>query len=360
MARKSLAALALLLILPWLAYGQDGDKPPFMVAHVVDVGQGDATLLQFPCGAILIDAGSDDEHREALSKYLIAFFRAHPSLNHTLDSIIITHHHIDHTLALPDVVLYSGIKVKRLIDNGQRETGSGVEQVRYVRGHIPVVRGITDAMVPAGGLTDSDIDPIRCKDIDPVITILSGGYPGFDRPGWRRETLENLNNQSLVVRVDFGKSSFLFTGDLEHSQDESQSAVSALVARYAGTALLDADVYHVGHHGSGNGTTKALVEAITPKIAVISMGRWDYGIDTVYEENHFNTWWYGHPRKDTVVLLSRSIPRERTPPVSRTVFTRVAQPETISIATSIYATGWDGTVKIRATPEGTYTVSTER
>jgi beta-lactamase superfamily II metal-dependent hydrolase len=360
MIRTSIAALVLLLVLPWLAYGQAGDKPPFMVAHIVDVGQGDATLLQFPCGAILIDAGGDDEHREALSKYLTAFFRLHPSLDNTLESIIITHHHIDHTLSLPDVVLYSGIKVKRLIDNGQRATGSGVEQVRYVLGRIPVVRGITDAMIPAGGLTDPDIDPIRCKNIDPVITILSGGYPDFEKPGWRRETLENLNNQSLVIRVDFGKSSFLFTGDLEHSQDESQSAVSALVARYAGTALLDADVYHVGHHGSGNGTTKALVDAITPKIAVISMGRWDYGIDMVYEENHFYTWWYGHPRKAAVVLLSQSIPGERNPPVIETVFDGVAEPETISIAKSIYATGWDGTVRIRATPEGTYTVSSGR
>lgn len=65
--------------------------------------------------------------------------------------------------------------------------------------------------------------------------------------------------------------SFLFTGDLE------DTAIERLVDRYRNTATLDVDVYEVGHHGSHNGTTEEVRDAMTPKIAVISVGHWDDG-----------------------------------------------------------------------------------
>ncbi len=61
-----LALLSTLLLSVTLAYAD-----PRMTAHFIDVGQADATLLEFPCGAMLIDAGAqDDEHVAALTDYL--------------------------------------------------------------------------------------------------------------------------------------------------------------------------------------------------------------------------------------------------------------------------------------------------
>ena len=90
-----------------------------MTAHFINVGQGDATLLEFTCGAVLIDAGGQDGESDAhLIEYLQAFFDRRTDLNNTIDLVIITHPHIDHNRALDEVV--NTFTVKRYIDNGIR------------------------------------------------------------------------------------------------------------------------------------------------------------------------------------------------------------------------------------------------
>jgi len=59
--------------------------------------------------------------------------------------------------------------------------------------------------------------------------------------------------------------------------DLEDMAIERLVDRYRNSATLDVDVYEVGHHGSHNGTTEELLDAMTPKIAAISVGHWDDG-----------------------------------------------------------------------------------
>lgn len=89
-----------------------------MRAHYIDVGQGDATLLEFPTGAVLIDAGAaTQEDVEALVEYLDAFFVRRTDLDRTIDSIIITHNHVDHTKGLREVV--EAFKVERFVENGR-------------------------------------------------------------------------------------------------------------------------------------------------------------------------------------------------------------------------------------------------
>lgn len=351
MVFRCIVLLVFLLTLPWSAIAEYKTPEPVMVAHFIEVGQADATLLQFPDGAILIDAGSDDRHRDSLVSYLTEFFDEHPELNNTLKSIIITHPHIDHTLSLPDVIFKSGIKVERYIDNGRLSDGinkfppSGLAYIDYVLGVIPKkfekIMSFTDITKtwPLGGLINDNIDPINSANI----TILKGG-----------DDTDSPNNNSLVIRIDYGEASFLFTGDLE------VSGIEELISRYKGTDRLDVDVYQVGHHGSYNGTTEALVNAMTPEIAVISMGRWDYGIDEQYDKDHFNTWWYGHPRKELVDLLSKGISDNRRVPITAMVFKEPADPVKREILKRIYATGWDGTVQIRATKDGKFIVSTSR
>src|SRR5688572_16147101 len=74
---------------------------PLMYAHCVSVGQADATLLEFPCGAVLIDAGAqDDDSADHLIQYLTSFFQRRSEFSNTLEAIYITHPHKDHTFAL--------------------------------------------------------------------------------------------------------------------------------------------------------------------------------------------------------------------------------------------------------------------
>ena len=95
--------------------------------HFINVGQGASTLLEFPCGAVLIDAGAQDKlYKEKLLDYLNAFFSRRKDLHKTLDLVLITHDHIDHDLALKDIV--DQFHIKRYIDNGL-SNGSGKKQI---------------------------------------------------------------------------------------------------------------------------------------------------------------------------------------------------------------------------------------
>lgn len=108
--------------------------------------------------------------------------------------------------------------------------------------------------------------------------------------------------------------------------------------------MLDVDVYAVGHHGSHNGTTVELLEAMTPKAAVISMGHREI-------EEKWTAWAYGHPRRDVVVNLARSVSGTR-PSRDVMVGDGVKRFSNFDLNRAIYATGWDGNVTITADATG--------
>lgn len=325
---------------------------PQMRAHFIDVGQAASTLLEFPCGAILIDTGGQDDNSTInLANYLKAFFDRRPDLHNKLNALVISHPHIDHTRGIQAVL--SSCRVQAYIDGGLIQ-GSGKAGVKYVRDHahehMAVIREIKDDAITAlpqkTGLTDEDIDSIKCADCDPQIRVLSGSFA--TNPGWADRDFDNLNNHSLVVRVDFGESSFLFTGDLE------EPALETLVDFYDGTRLLDVDVYLVGHHGSNNGTTQSLLDVMTPDLAVIGVGKSTFGANG----GAFTTFAYGHPRRTTVDMLSRAIADQRIPAVDVQVADAARDFSTDHVTQRIYATGWDGTVVVSANLDGSMRVST--
>lgn len=329
------------------------DQAPVMRAHFIDVGQGDATLLEFPCGAVLVDTGGEQnggfDSVAALSDYLDAFFDRRTDLGRVLDLVVLTHPHIDHTRGLPMVL--ERYKVKGIIDDG-REQSSGAPQISAMHAWLkqhPEVRHrdlLVSEIERGRGVTDDVIDPIRCADVDPEIRALWGSVtvdPGWPPTPWGKP-IDNENNHSIVLRLDFGKASFLFTGDLE------EAALETFVARYQMSPLLDVDVYKVGHHGSRNGTTDPLLRAMTPRVAVFSMG-------TSHRHFDWTAWQYGHPGAKLVEQLDKVL-LDKRPEVSVLAGRRSMEFTPVEIHGAAYGTGWDGTIVIEASTRGRLKVST--
>ncbi len=319
--------------------------------HFIDMDQGNAALLEFPCGAILIDAGGrDSTNGDHLIAFLNAFFTRRLDLNRRLAAIFITHTHIDHNRALRRVA--ETFSVDGYVHNGIL-FGSGRANAtwmdNYTRNHVPAIRAVAvdDGLIAAAGpagLAGPVIDPLACPRVDPDIRVLSGSYRA--NPGWPEGEFDNGNNHSVVIRVAYGNAKFLFTGDLE------EPAIETLLARPQMNALLDVDVYAVGHHGSANGTTTGLLAAMTPQIAVISMGN-----SSIHDP--WTAWAYGHPRRTVVTMIAQAIGRAR--PASQVlVADRVKSFSPYMLTKAIYGTGWNGDIDVRARPDGVLTVETSR
>ncbi|MDP2306261.1 MAG: MBL fold metallo-hydrolase [Pseudomonadota bacterium] len=322
-----------------------------MRLHFIDVGQGAATLVELPCGAMLIDAGGEDggefHSNDRLAAYLAAFFARRTDLSNRLDVLLLTHPHIDHVRgALPTLEAYT---VGAFVDNGQtpvqEDAALAMVAVRaWLDAHptVPTLVVTTDDL-PADGapLRHPSLDPFGvCRGVDPAVGVLWGHAPhdpGWGEDDYNKARYDNENNHSVVTRIDFGAASVLITGDLE------EVAIRDLVSSPA-AAALDVDIYVVGHHGSHNGTTRDLLAAMTPAWAVLQMG-------PAARHGAWTAWQYGHPRQPTIALLAEEVssPRE---PVTHLVGIGVKRFADTIIDDAIYATGWDGTVVIEADAAG--------
>lgn len=341
-----------------------------MRAHFIDVGQGSAVLLEFSCGTALIDTGGEKNDKfdsiDRLGRYLNQFFARRADLKKTLDLLLLTHPHIDHTRGVPTVLKL--FKVNSLVDDGL-ESGSGGRQQKAAH-QFSKGAGSTMTWTPVtqneaakkSGLTSEKISPITCTGTSPQFRPLWGA---LDRGEWTPTILKNANNSSVVTRLDFGKASFLFPGDLE---DDVQGELMADFSDNCRkpNCLLDVDVYHVAHHGSHNGTSADLVKAMTPRMAVISMGPWN-------RREQWTASAYGHPRRDAINALLQGpghVSDVRAKAVDVMIANRAGsgkakskpsgpQFSKVSMKSAIYGTGWEGTVVITAGADGQLRVNTE-
>ena len=335
--------------------GPDAKPPTQLRMHVIDVGQGAATLFEFPCAAVLVDTGGEStsgfDSTRALKDYLEAFFARRTDLNRTLAAVFITHPHIDHTRGLPLVM--KDFTVLHLVTNGQARGADGMvlesggetqEAAEQQMKKAGTLRTISRAEVENGkGLTDAQIDPVQCEGVDPKITVYWGGLKS-NSEGWEDKVFRNANNHSLVVKVDVGGHPVLVTGDLE------VDAIHSLLAAHG--SILNSDVWLVGHHGSHNGTTMGLIKTLTPCMAVISMG-------AANREEDWTAWQYGHPRKVAVQTVTAGLGCSRPP---RDVQVALGQRrfEGYTVNTALYGTGWEGTVVLEESDQGGWKAFTER
>lgn len=352
MRRRLFSLLALVLTAGvGLAAAPKPVPPPEMRVHFIDVGQGAATLLEFPCGAMLVDTGGEKNDQfdsiPALTNYLKAFFARRTDLKNTLDVVLLTHPHIDHVRGAPTVL--QNFTVKNFVDNGQAATLEEAALIlaqthEFLASHAEIHTlsvGLDAFSIDGSPFTSPVMDPFgSCKGVDPKVEALWGQVhsdPGWGDDKYNKPYFENQNNHSVATRVDFGESSILITGDLE-----TVAIQGMLAARHAGD--LDVDIYEVGHHGSHNGTTEELMAAMTPEWAVMEMGSPNRKVS-------WSAWAYGHPRLPTVTLLENGVSGVR-PAVEEMVASAVKTFAPMSINKAIFGTGWDGNVVLSARGDG--------
>lgn len=228
----------------WTSIFQNQHKPDLDVVFL-DVGQGDATFIQFPDGrTMLIDVGLRNEHTDHGSRTILPHLRRHGI--ERIDALVLTHADADHFGGALSVM--QNVKVGRLIHNGhQKDNNLWVETI-----HLADSLGVPQRVVQAG---DSLFITPTAR-----VRVL---HPTYTPQPW-----ENGNDASVVLRVEYGEISFLFTGDTELLGE------SSLVSRY--DSLLASTVVKVGHHGSRTSSSPAFVEAAsdsTTAFAVISVAR---------------------------------------------------------------------------------------
>lgn len=214
--------------------------------HFIDVGQADAALVVCDGQTMLIDGGNREDSS------LIYTYLKDENVTH-LDYVVATHAHEDHIGGLPGALNYATVGTALCsvteYDSGVFETF--VEQLAKQGKQIQVPKA--GDSFELGSAKVQVVGPVRQSD-DP-------------------------NNMSLVLRIEYGETSFLFTGDAEREEEQN-----ILEAGFD----LESTVLKVGHHGSENSTTYPFLREVMPEYAVISVG----------EGNS-----YGHPTPESLSRL---------------------------------------------------------
>ncbi len=226
-----------------------------LLVEFLDVGQGDSALITLPNGeTILVDAGGrmsfrssseDDEEFEPdvprIGERVVSEFLWERGLAR-IDRIIATHSDADHMQGLVDVA---------------RNFRIGEAYFGRLRSDDPesaeLLSVLSNRSVPVSSLSTGE----RLVSGDVVITVLHPQPIGSAPP-------MSANNESVVLRVDFGEVSFLLSGDIE------SRAEGFLVGSGEN---VNADVLKVAHHGSRTSSTQEFLDLVTPNFAVISVGR---------------------------------------------------------------------------------------
>jgi competence protein ComEC len=211
----------------------------------VSVGQGDAAILQFTDGkTMLVDAGEKNDEWDACERYLMPLLKYY-HINH-INYLVGSHAHSDHVGGF--TTLLGQIKVDTLIWSAYPDRSKMTcEIMRQAK-----LNGVAVRSMQRGEQLALNPDcRVYILHPDPRHTVVC------DTSG------REVNNSSLVMRIAYGQTVFLLTGDLEADAENSL---------FAYDELLKADVLKVGHHGSKTSTSQEFLNLTRPRYGVISVG----------------------------------------------------------------------------------------
>jgi len=226
----------------------------------LDIGQGDAILIQRGSQQVLIDGGPSPQ------TLVLELGERMPFWDRTIELVVLTHPHADHLSGLVEVL--ERYQVEQVL-YPNLEYGSSLYDEWEA---LIEEKGIASTLAQAGQEIDLG-EGVTMTMLHPPATLLEG-------------TGSDINNNSAVLRLDSGQVSFLLTGDIEWEAE---------FKLIASGAELTCTVLKVGHGGSYTSTSLDFLEAASPQLAVISVG----------EDNP-----YGHPYGEVVERLEESLGAE--------------------------------------------------
>lgn len=227
------------------------DKNDLLSIHIIDVGQGDSILIQTPNKAnILVDGGNENSY------FIIKNFLKSKKVKN-IDFIIATHPDTDHIGSLDDIINKFNVS-KVYIPNKLTNSESFYNLINSCN-----IKNIHPQYLKKGNLIKLD-NNIK-------LTVLNPSYTHLDN-----------NSNSIVFKLDYGKKSFLFTGDCT-SENEQEILDNFKLGKI--------NFLKVAHHGSKSSSSEKFIKSINPDVAAISCG---------YDND------YGHPHKETLLNLSKT------------------------------------------------------
>ncbi len=254
-AASVISALVIVAILIWVAVASLPDGK--LHVYFLDVGQGDAILVVTPAGGkVVVDGGPSPG---AMTAHL---GRRMPFYDRTLDLVVLTHPHDDHLVGLIECLERYG--VGQVLD-----PGIAVATPNYIRWQELLGAKRTPAYSGRRGA----IQPV---DLGYGVTLTLLHPP----PALLAGTASDVNNNSVVLHLAWGRVSFLLPGDIEEEGED------VLLRSHPS---LQSTVLKVPHHGSQTSLSAAFLAAIRPQVAIISCGA----------DNEF-----GHPHASTLDRLA--------------------------------------------------------
>jgi competence protein ComEC len=249
-----LGSLAIIAFLVWLSLIYTRGAENKLVVDFLDVGQGDAILIQAPKGEVLIDGGPGKQILERIGEIL-------PFTDHKIELVIMTHPDADHINGLVEVL--KNYQVDEVM-----ETGVVNDNKAYAEWQKLIEeKNIKDTIAKKGDKIDLG------EGIE-----LNFMWPEDDLKG---KKVENTNDTSIVNFLDWGNIEVVLTGDAEIP------VLDKIAVENPGIKI---EILKQPHHGSKNGISNKFLETFEPDVSVISVGA----------KNR-----YGHPDQDTLDILGK-------------------------------------------------------
>jgi competence protein ComEC len=227
------------------AVSQIADNDKALHVTMLNVGQADATLIQYKGKNMLIDTGDVDSRDDLVQQLKKRNVK-------TLDIIVITHPHGDHLGGM--AALFKNFTIKQIYDNGQpANTAMYKNYLKNIK-----AKNISYSTLKKGD-SITLADDIHFQVLSPGTIFTTENTDGVSQSGL-------TNDNSIVCKMTYGKFSVMFMGD---AQKEAENQI----LKDYDKNTLKADILKTGHHGSKTSSSPAFIKAVAPKAATISCGQ---------------------------------------------------------------------------------------